>query len=226
MHVLVVEDEKKTATFVRKALAGEGFLVDVLTQGDQVIPFLRTHPLDVVVLDIMLPKQDGLSVLRDLRRGRNTTPVLLLSACGGMEDRVEGLDAGADDYLPKPFGLSELIARVRALGRRAIPQQPPSLQLADLSLHSITRTVRRNNKEIELSTREFQLLEFLMRSTGRICERTTILQHVWGYSFDPGTNIVDVYMRRLRDKIDADSQVRLLHTVRGMGYVMREESTP
>jgi len=224
MHVLVVEDEKKTAAFVRKALTSEGFQVQVLTEGDQVIPFLTTHPADVIVLDIMLPKQDGLSVLRDLRRSKNTTPVLLLSARGGMEDRVEGLDAGADDYLPKPFGLIELIARVRALGRRAIPQQPPSLQFADLSLDSITRTVRRNNKEIDLSSREFQLLEFLMRSTGQICERTTILQHVWGYSFDPGTNIVDVYIRRIRDKIDADSPVRLLHTVRGMGYVMRLES--
>jgi DNA-binding response OmpR family regulator len=226
MHVLVVEDEKKTADFVRKALTSEGFQVHVLTEGDQVIPFLTSHRADVIVLDIMLPKQDGLSVLRDLRRIKNTTPVLLLSARGGMEDRVGGLDAGADDYLPKPFGLSELIARVRTLGRRSIPLRPAGLKLADLSIDSITRTVRRGSRLVDLSTREFLLLEFLMRSAGRICDRATILQHVWGYSFDPGTNIVDVYMRRLRDKIDADFPVRLLHTVRGMGYVMREESTP
>jgi DNA-binding response OmpR family regulator len=223
MHVLVVEDEKKTAAFVRKALRDEGFLVDVLTEGNGVIHFLNSHSPDVIVLDIMLPKQDGLSVLRDLRKINNLTPVLLLSARGGIEDRVEGLDAGADDYLPKPFGLSELIARVRALGRRGVPQQVPELLFSDLTLNSITRTAFRGEKLLDLSPREFLLLEFLMRNSGRICDRGMILQQVWGYSFDPGTNIVEVYMRRIRDKVDEGFPVRLLQTVRGKGYVMRVE---
>jgi DNA-binding response OmpR family regulator len=223
MRILVVEDEIKTAAFIRKALKGEGFHVDLIDQGDHVLPYLANHPADVIVLDIMLPKRDGLSVLRELRRRNDATPVLLLSARGGMEDRVEGLDAGADDYLPKPFGLSELIARVRALGRRNLPLQESETRLSDLVLDSIARTARRGNAFIELSTREFLLLDFLMRSAGRICDRATILQQVWGYSFDPGTNIVDVYVRRIREKVDTGFAVRLLHTVRGMGYVMRVE---
>jgi DNA-binding response OmpR family regulator len=186
-----------------------------------VIHFLNSHSPDVIVLDIMLPKQDGLSVLRDLRKINNLTPVLLLSARGGIEDRVEGLDAGADDYLPKPFGLSELIARVRALSRRGGPQQAPELQFSDLTLNSITRSAFRGEKPLDLSPREFLLLEFLMRNSGRICDRGMILQQVWGYSFDPGTNIVEVYMRRIRDKVDDGFSVRLLQTVRGKGYMMR-----
>jgi len=223
MRVLVVEDEKKTAAFIRSALRGEDFIVDLLSNGDEVIPFLGHQSVDVIVLDIMLPKQDGLSVLRALRKIKNTTPVLLLSARGGIEDRVEGLDAGADDYLPKPFGLSELIARVRVLGRRGTPRQVSELRFSDLTLNAITRTAFRGEKLLDLSPREFLLLEFLMRNSGRICDRGMILQQVWGYSFDPGTNIVEVYMRRIRDKVDEGFPVRLLQTVRGMGYVMRIE---
>lgn len=223
MRVLVVEDERKTAAFIRSAMKGEDYIVDLLSKGDEVIPFLGHQSVDVIVLDIMLPKQDGLSVLRNLRKIKNTTPVLLLSARGGIEDRVEGLDAGADDYLPKPFGLSELIARVRALGRRGVPQQVPELRFSDLTLNSITRTALRREKLLDLSPREFLLLEFLMRNSGRICDRGMILQQVWGYSFDPGTNIVEVYMRRIRDKVDEGFPVRLLQTVRGKGYVMRVE---
>jgi len=223
MRVLVVEDEKKTAAFIRSALRGEDFIVDLLSNGDEVIPFLGHQSVDVIVLDIMLPKQDGLSVLRALRKIKNTTPVLLLSARGGIEDRVEGLDAGADDYLPKPFGLSELIARVRVLGRRGTPRQVSELRFSDLTLNAITRTAFRGEKLLDLSPREFLLLEFLMRNSGRICDRGMILQQVWGYSFDPGTNIVEVYIRRIRDKVDEGFPVRLLQTVRGMGYVMRIE---
>ena len=171
----------------------------------------------------MLPGRDGLSVLRQLRERRSAVPVLLLSARGEVNERVEGLDAGADDYLPKPFALAELIARVRAMGRRGGDARATVLQVADLALDTVTRMAARGETPIELTAREYRLLEFLMRSAGRICGRMTILEKVWDYDFDPGTNLVDVYVRRLREKIDADFEPRLLHTVRGVGYVLREE---
>ncbi len=222
MRVLVVEDEKKTASFVRKALRAEGFAVDVCHDGDAALQLVATTPYDALVLDIMLPGRDGLSVLRQMRERRNGTPVLLLSARGEVNERVEGLDAGADDYLPKPFALAELIARVRAMGRRAGEGRASVLQVADLALDTVTRVARRGGTPIELTAREYRLLEFLMRSAGRICGRMTILEKVWDYDFDPGTNLVDVYVRRLREKIDSNFEPRLLHTVRGVGYVMRE----
>jgi two-component system OmpR family response regulator len=169
----------------------------------------------------MLPGRDGLSVLRQLRESRHPTPVLLLSARGNVHERVEGLNAGADDYLPKPFELDELVARVRALTRRGAETV---LRVADLSLDTITRQARRGGATIELTTREFRLLEFLMRSAGRMCGRMMILEKVWDYDFDPGTNLVDVYVRRLRDKIDAAFERKLLHTVRGSGYVLKEQA--
>jgi DNA-binding response OmpR family regulator len=223
MRVLVVEDEKKTASFIRKALQAEGFAVDVCHRGDDALAAASATPFDALVLDIMLPGRDGLSVLRQLRERKISTPVLLLSARGEVNERVEGLNAGADDYLPKPFELDELIARVRALGRRGSESRPVILRVADLTLDTNTRQAQRGTTRFPLADREYRLLEFLMRSPGRICGRMTILEHVWDYDFDPGTNLVDVYIKRLREKIDAGFETKLLHTVRGIGYVMKEQ---
>ncbi len=222
MRVLVVEDEKKTASFIRKALQAEGFAVDVCHNGDEGLAAARATPFDAIVLDIMLPDRDGLSLLRQLRERANNTPVLLLSARGEVNERVEGLNAGADDYLPKPFVIAELVARVRALGRRGGESKPAVLRVADLTLDTVTREARRGGAAIDLSAREYRLLEFLMRSAGRICGRMAILEKVWDYDFDPGSNLVDVNVMRLREKIDADFEPKLLHTVRGIGYVMKE----
>jgi DNA-binding response OmpR family regulator len=223
MRVLVVEDEKKTASFIRKALQAEGFAVDVLHHGADALALTQTTPFDALVLDIMLPGRDGLSVLRQLRERKIQTPVLLLSARGEVTERVDGLNAGADDYLPKPFALAELIARVRALVRRGGDSKSPVLRVADLTLDTLTHRAQRAGKPIELTIREYRLLEFLMRSAGRICGRMTILEKVWDYDFDPGTNLVDVYVRRVREKIDAGFEPKLLHTVRGAGYVLKEQ---
>jgi len=222
MRVLVVDDDRKTASFVSKALKSDGFAVDVLHSGDDALQAIRVTPFDAVVLDIMLAGRDGLSVVRQLRAQGNRTPVLLLSARGEANERIEGLNAGADDYVPKPFVLEEVIARVRALVRRGGDVKSTVLRVADLSLDTTTHQAERGGRTIELTTREYRLLEYLMRSAGRICTRMMILEKVWDYHFDPGSNIVDVYVRKLRDKIDADSPVKLLHTVRGSGYVIRE----
>jgi DNA-binding response OmpR family regulator len=223
MSVLVVEDEKKTASFVRKALQTEGFAVDVCHNGDDAL-IAASHTLfDGIVLDIMLPGRDGLSVLRQLRQRKNATPVLLLSARGEVNERVEGLNAGADDYLPKPFELVELVARVRALTRRGSENKSTVLRVADLTLDTVTHRANRGEADIELTAREYRLLEFLMCSAGRICGRMAILEKVWDYDFDPGTNLVDVYIKRLREKIDMNVERKLLHTVRGIGYLLKDE---
>ncbi|MCX6901969.1 MAG: response regulator transcription factor [Verrucomicrobia bacterium] len=222
MRILVVEDERKTASFIRKALQAEGFAVDVCHEGDDALAAATTTPFDALVLDIMLPGRDGLSVLRQLRQRRNTVPVLLLSARGEVTERVDGLNAGADDYLPKPFVIAELIARVRALVGRGSDTKSSVLRVANLTLDTVTRQARRGEKTFELTAREYRLLEFLMSSSGRICGRMTILEKVWDYDFDPGTNLVDVNIKRLREKIDAGFEPKLLHTVRGFGYVMKE----
>lgn len=222
MRVLVVEDEKKTASFVRKALQAEGFAVDMLANGEDALLAIAGTPFDAIVLDIMLPGRDGLSVLRQLRERKNSTPVLLLSARGEVNERIEGLNLGADDYLPKPFELAELVARVRALTRRSGENKSIILRVADLTLDTVTHKAQRGGAEIELTVREYRLLEFLMRSAGRLCGRMMILEKVWDYNFDPGTNLVDVYIRRLREKIDADFEPKLLHTVRGSGYMIKE----
>lgn len=222
MRVLVVEDERKMASFIRRALEAESFAVDVVHSGEDAMPALLATRFDAVVLDIMLPGRDGLSVLRELRKRRNHVPVLLLSARGQVEERIDGLNAGADDYLPKPFALGELAARVRALSRRASPETRPTvLSLANLTVDTISREIKRDDRRIDLSVREYRLLEFLLSSQGRVCGRMQILERVWDYHFDPGTNLVDVYIRRLRDKLDADFEPKLLHTVRGVGYVMK-----
>lgn len=222
MRVLVVEDEKKTASFIRKALQAEGFAVDVCHNGEEALAAPSATPYDAIVLDIMLPGRDGLSVLRQWRQNRQAAPVLLLSARGEVNQRVEGLDAGADDYLPKPFALAELAARVRALTRRGAENKSPVLRVADLELDTVTHQAARQGAKIDLTAREYRLLEFLMRSAGRLCGRMVILEKVWDYDFDPGTNLVDVYVKRLREKIDANFEPKLLHTVRGVGYVLKE----
>jgi DNA-binding response OmpR family regulator len=222
MRVLVVEDEKKTASFIRKALQAEGFAVDLCHHGDEALAAARATSFDGIVLDIMLPGRDGLSVLKQLREQKNGTPVLLLSARGEVNERVEGLNAGADDYLPKPFAVAELIARVRALGRRGTEAKSPLLRVGDLTLDTVLHRAERRGKYFDLTAREFRLLEFFMRSPGRICGRMSIIESVWDYDFDPGTNLVDVYVKRLREKIDDGFEPKLLHTVRGAGYVLRE----
>ncbi len=222
MRVLVVEDEKKTASFVRKALQSEGHAVDVLHDGSAALAAVAGTPFDVVVLDVMLPGRDGLSVVRQMREKGIATPVLLLTARGEVSEKVEGFNAGADDYLPKPFALEELIARVRALGRRSGEAKPTVLRLANLTLDTVTRNVKRGDASIDLSPHEYLLLEFLLRTPGRICGRMVILEKVWDYDFDPGTNLVDVCVMRLREKMDADFEPKLLQTVRGVGYVLRE----
>jgi len=222
VRILVVEDDKKTGSFIAKALKAEGFAVDVLRDGDDALAALEITPFDAVVLDIMLIGRDGLSVLRQMRAKGNQTPVLLLSARGALNERVEGLNAGAEDYLPKPFALEELIARVRALVRRGSDVKTTALRVGDLTLDTLSRTAERGGRKIELTTREFRLLEYLMRSAGRVCSRMMILEKVWDYSFDPGSNLVDVYVGKLREKIDTDGDAKLIHSVRGEGYVMKE----
>ena len=224
MRILVVEDQKKIASFIRKALQAEGFAVDVMHTGEGVFACAASQNFDVIVLDIMLPGQDGLSILRSLRKSHISTPVLLLTARGKADERVEGLNLGADDYLPKPFVLAELIARIRALGRRGGGVRPVLLQVGNLTLDTSSRRVTRGDRALDLSTREYRLLEFLMRSQGRVCARMAIVESVWDYDFDPGTNLVDVYIMRLREKIDEGHEAKLLHTVRGVGYVIRPGS--
>lgn len=222
MRVLVVEDDRKTALFVRKALQTEGFATDVLGDGDALLETVASSHFDVVVLDIMLPGRDGLSLVRQMRERGLETPVLLLTARGEVGERVEGLNAGADDYLGKPFALAELVARVRALGRRGGDTKAVVLRLSDLTLDTVSRLARRGGQAIDLAPREYRLLEFLLRSSGRICGRMEIVEAVWDYDFDPGTNLVDVYIMRLREKLDAGRKPKLLHTVRGIGYVIKE----
>ena len=222
MRVLVVEDEKKTAAFIRKALQAEGFAVDVCHNGEEAWTAARHTPFDAIVLDIMLPGRDGLSLLRQLRERQVAAPILLLSARAEVNERVEGLNAGADDYLPKPFVIAELVARVRALGRRGADSKLAVLRVGDLTLDTISRQAERAGKAIELTAREYRLLEFLMRSAGRICGRMAILEKVWDYDFDPGSNLVDVNVMRLREKIDAEFEPKLLHTARGLGYMLKE----
>jgi len=222
VRILVVEDDKKTGAFIAKALKAEGFAVDLMRDGDDALTATEVTPFDAIVMDIMLIGRDGLSVLKQMRASGNETPVMLLSARGQLNERIEGLNAGAEDYLAKPFALEELVARVRALVRRGGDVKSTVLQIADLRLDTITRIAERAGRKIELTTREYRFLEYLMRSAGRVCSRMMILEKVWDYSFDPGSNLVDVYVSKLREKIDAESDVKLLHSVRGEGYVMKE----
>ena len=220
MRVLVVEDEKKIATFVQRGLKEFGFVVDVVHRGDEAFEIILDQHFDAVVLDIMLPGRDGLSILRSLRKCSNSVPVLILSARGETSEKIEGLNLGADDYLAKPFSIEELAARLRALIRRNSGETIIRYRVSDLALDLATRAVRRGDRRIELTTREFSLLECLMRSPGRVFTRTQLCQYVWQYHFDTETNLVDVYFQRLRRKVDDGETNKLIQTVRGVGYRM------
>ena len=218
MRLLLAEDQKKLASFVRQALAAAGFIVDVVHDGDEAFDLASTGLYDGLVLDIMLPGRDGLSSLRLLRERGIGTPALLLTARSDVSERVAGLELGADDYVAKPFEVAELVARVRALVRRGVNQPVGVLSVGDLTLDLLRRRVARGPRPIELTPREFALLDFLARTPGRIVSRTQIIEKVWEYHFDPGTNVVDVYAGRLRRKLNEGREPNLLHAVRGVGY--------
>ena len=222
MRALLVEDDRTIADFVARGLREASFAVDHVADGEGGLIAALDQPYDVAIVDLMLPKRDGLSLIEELRRRRVATPVLILSARRSVDDRVRGLQTGGDDYLTKPFAFSELLARVQALVRRASrTPEPTTLTVADLVLDLLSRRVTRAGKPIEVRPREFALLEYLMRNAGRVVSKTMILSHVWEYNFDPQTNIVDVLVSRLREKIDKPFETKLLHTVRGVGYVLR-----
>jgi two-component system, OmpR family, response regulator len=222
VRALIVEDDDTIADFVARGLREAGFAVDRVADGDAGAEAAAGQAYDVAIVDVMLPRRDGLTLIEDLRRRRITTPVLILSAKRSVDDRVRGLQSGGDDYLTKPFAFAELLARVQALVRRATrTPEPTTLTVEDLVLDLLTRRVTRAGKPIELRPREFALLEYLMRHPGVVVSKTMILSHVWEYTFDPQTNIVDVLVSRLREKIDRPFDTKLLHTVRGVGYVLR-----
>jgi two-component system response regulator MprA len=223
-RILIVEDEEQIASFLRRGLASEGYEVDTAADGQTALARAREARPDLVVLDLMLPGMDGLEVCRRLRTAHSSLPILILTARDSVSDRVQGLDAGSDDYMVKPFALAELFARVRALLRRAGPGEPETLQFADLRLDTGTRQVNRSDARIELTSKEFDLLELFLRHPRQVLSRETIYDQVWGYDFGGESNIIEVYIRYLRQKLEADGKPRLLFTVRGVGYVLREES--
>ena len=222
MRVLVVEDEKKVAHFIRRGLEQEHYAVDVAHDGEEGAYQAENYDYDLVILDLMLPKLSGLEVLQRLRAKKPTLPVLILTAKATVEDRVAGLDRGADDYLVKPFAFAELSARVRSLLRRGV-REATEFQLADLKVDAVARQVTRAGRKIELSPKEFALLEFLLRNARRPVTRTMIIEHVWDMHFDSVTNVVDVYINYLRNKIDKGFSPRLIHTLRGVGYILTDE---
>jgi two-component system OmpR family response regulator len=222
MRILLVEDDLKIATFILKGLKEAGFATDHATDGEDGLYMALTEPYDTAIIDIMLPKLDGLTLIEELRRKKINTPVIILSAKRSIDDRVKGLQKGGDDYLTKPFSFSELLARVQALIRRASRTSDPTvLNAGDLSMDLLTREVARTGTIIELQPHEFALLEYLMRNVGRVVSKTMILEHVWDYNFDPQTNVVDVLVCRLRNKVDRDFDVKMIHTLRGVGYVLK-----
>jgi two-component system, OmpR family, response regulator len=225
MRVLLIEDDVKIASFVTKGLQAAGFSVDHAGDGDSGLDLALVEPYDVIVVDLMLPKRDGLSVIRRLRREKMTTPVIILSAKDSVDDRVRGLETGSDDYLPKPFAFAELLARIQALMRRSSGTvESTRLTVGDLSLDLATREVTRGGRRIELQPLEYSLLAYLMRSGGKVVSKTMIMEHVWHYNFDPQTNVVEARVCRLRDKIDKGFESKLLQTVRGVGYVLRKDA--
>jgi len=224
MRILVVEDDKKIASFVMKGLKEAGFAVDHAINGEDGLHQALIAPYDAAIIDIMLPKLDGLQLIEELRRQKINTPVLILSAKRSVDDRVRGLQKGGDDYLTKPFAFSELLARVQALIRRTSGTvEPTSLTIGDLSLDLLSREVLRSGKQLDLQPREFALLEYLMRNAGRVVSKTMIMEHVWDYQFDPATNVVEARICRLRDKTDRGFDKKLIHTIRGVGYVLRAD---
>jgi two-component system OmpR family response regulator len=223
MRVLLVEDDLKIASFIIKGLKEAGFAVDHACDGEDGLHLALTEPYDSAIIDIMLPKIDGLTLIEELRRQKKNTPILILSAKRSVDDRVKGLQTGGDDYLTKPFAFSELLARVRALIRRASgATEPTSLSYSDLSLNLLSRTVFRKEEKIDLQPLEFSLLEYLMRNAGNVVTKTMIMEHVWDYNFDPQSNVVEVRICKLREKIDKDFSTNLIHTIRGVGYVLKE----
>jgi two-component system, OmpR family, response regulator len=223
MRILVVEDDVKIASFIIKGLKAAGYAVDHAPDGETALDLILTEPYDTAIMDIMLPKRDGLSVIERMRKEKVQTPVIILSAKGSIDDRVKGLQTGGDDYITKPFAFSELLARVQALIRRTGGvSEPTRLTVGDLSLNLLTREVSRGGRKIDLQPIEFSLLEYLMRSAGRVVSKTMIMEHVWNYNFDPQTNVVEARICRLRDKIDRKFERKLIHTIRGVGYVLKE----
>jgi two-component system, OmpR family, response regulator len=223
MRILLVEDDVKIASFVEKGLRAAGFAIDHALDGETGLHLALTEPYDAAIVDLMLPKLNGLSLIEEMRLKKINTPVIILSAKDSVDDRVKGLQTGSDDYLTKPFAFSELLARVQALIRRAGGlSEPTQLTVGNLSINLLTREVIREGRRIELQPIEFSLLEYLMRSVGRVVSKTMIMEHVWDYNFDPQTNVVEARISRLRDKIDRDFSKKLIHTIRGVGYVLRE----
>ena len=223
MRILVVEDDEKIASFIVKGLKQAGFAVDRANDGEDGLDLATTAPYDAAVVDIMVPRVDGLTLIEELRRRKITTPVIILSAKRSVDDRVRGLQVGGDDYLTKPFAFSELLARVQALIRRTttVASEPTRLVVGDLTLDLLSREVTRAEQRLDLQPREFALLEYLMRNAGRAVSKTSILEHVWDYAFDPQTNVVDVLVSRLRNKVDRDFPEKMIHTMRGVGYVLK-----
>jgi len=224
MRILLAEDEHKVASFIQRGLEAEQYVVDAVYDGAAALERATDGEYDLLILDVMLPIRDGLAVLKEIRARKLSLPVLLLTARDTVADKVAGLDSGADDYLTKPFAFEELVARVRALLRRGGPATAAILTLADLRLDPVTREVTRAGKRIELTAKEYALLEFFLRRAGQVVSRAVIAHHVWGVDFDTFTNVIDVYVNYLRKKIDADFEPKLLHTVRGVGYVLKEST--
>jgi len=221
MRILLVEDDLEIASFISKGLKEAGFAVDHAADGEEGLHLALYEPYDAAIIDIMLPKLDGLTLIEELRRKKVDTPVIILSAKRSIDDRVKGLQTGSDDYLTKPFSFSELLARVQALIRRATrTTEPTRLNVGDLSVELLTREIIRAGEKIDLQPREFSLLEYLMRNTGRVVSKTMILEHIWDYDFDPQTDVVDVLVCRLRSKVDRDFDEKMIHTIRGVGYVL------
>lgn len=224
MKILVVEDDRKIAAFVASGLAQEGFVVEHAFDGLDGLQFAMTNSYAAMIVDLMLPKLDGFSLIERMRYAKIKTPVLILSAKQSVGDKVQGLQIGGDDFLTKPFAFSELLARLQSIIRRSAgTPEATRLTVADLSMDLIRREVKRGEARIELQPREFALLEFLMRNSGRVVSKAMIVEHVWDYNFDPQTNVVEARISRLRDKVDKNSEVKLIHTIRGVGYVLREE---
>jgi two-component system OmpR family response regulator len=227
MRILLVEDDIKIASFIMKGLKAAGYAVDQAFDGETGLDMALSEPYDTAIIDLMLPKRDGLSLIETMRKEKVRTPVIILSAKGSIDDRIKGLQTGSDDYMTKPFAFSELLARVQALIRRAGGlAEPTSLIVGDLSVNLLTREVRRGEKKIDLQPIEFSLLEYLLRNAGRVVSKTMIMEHVWNYNFDPQTNVVEARICRLRDKIDRDFDRKLIHTLRGVGYVLKKNDYP
>ena len=222
MRILIVEDEKKVAAFIKKGLEEETYAVDIAPDGEEGLLLGEQNQYDLIILDLMLPKIDGLEVLSTLRGRKIETPILLLTAKDSVEDKVTGLNQGADDYLTKPFAFSELLARIRVLLRRGKADVQTTLEIADLTLDLVSHKVIRENHDIELTGKEYSLLEYFLRNQGKVLTRTMIAEHVWDYNFDTFTNVIDVYVNHLRKKIDKNYSQKLLHTLRGVGYIMKE----